>query len=103
MNTLDVHTAGGAARQSSKKFKGESLIRVVLEKLMEHMGGLIVAETAAYSHVLSLVPGGVGHLAATVVGLSKLTRVGICYGMNVPSWPWTQKDTGFFWGLGGLH
>ena len=44
-------------RHSAKKFKGESLIRVVLEKLMEHMGGLIVVKDFTMEQLTCLAGG----------------------------------------------
>ncbi|CAK9089862.1 THO complex subunit 2 (Tho2) [Durusdinium trenchii] len=58
----------GAARQSSKKFKGESLIRVVLEKLMEHMGGLIVVKDLTAEQLVCLAGGPRLRLESVSVG-----------------------------------
>ncbi|CAE7217894.1 THOC2 [Symbiodinium sp. KB8] len=53
--THDVPESTG--RHSAKKFKGESLIRVVLEKLMEHMGGLIVVKDFTMEQITCLAGG----------------------------------------------
>eukprot|EP00439_Symbiodinium_sp_Y106_P079741 s783_g18.t1 len=53
--THDVPESTG--RHSAKKFKGESLIRVVLEKLMEHMGGLIVVKDFTTEQITCLAGG----------------------------------------------
>ena len=58
----------GAGRQSSKKFKGESLIRVVLEKLMEHMGGLIVVKDLTEEQLVCLAGGPRLRLESVSVG-----------------------------------
>ena len=60
--------SAGSGRQSSKKFKGESLIRVVLEKLMEHMGGLIVVKDLTAEQLLCLAGGPRLRLESVSVG-----------------------------------
>ncbi|CAJ1453719.1 unnamed protein product [Effrenium voratum] len=62
----DTETAAG--RHSGKKFKGESLIRVVLEKLMEHMGGLIVVKDLTAEQLLCLAGGQRLRLESVSVG-----------------------------------
>ncbi|CAE7327190.1 THO2 [Symbiodinium pilosum] len=58
-----------AGRHSAKKFKGESLIRVVLEKLMEHLGGLIVVKDYTMEQITCLAGGPRLRLESVSIGV----------------------------------